>query len=570
MKIALIVIIVLVIAAYVASYMMRKRHYQIISDLERQKTQLLNMPVVDDLHEADDLKLTGETETTFKKWKKQWEQIERVSFPSIENELFDAKQAIDQLKLKKANTAEDKARQKMRETKTALTEIQQALKGLLKIEGNNQSRLNQIKSQYQKIRKNLLTQSFSFGPALDALENELTALETEVASFSEITSQGDHMEAKKVLENVETKTQDLREKVAVIPDILKELTEEYPAQLEEIKTGYQKLRDQHYHFPDDRILEDTEKINEQRKQAIQEASKLDITTAQEQLPVLEKEIDRLYSTMEGEIDAYQYVKKNYQTLAEYIEYLTNQNEKLLIEIDRVSQSYQLNHDELEQTKTLKDQLEKIEQRFVYYDDHIQEQTAVYSEIETGFKEDAKKLAAIEEKQKNITAALKELRQEELKIKEQIDQFELNMRGMKRYIEKQHLPGLPPEYVDLFFSVSDRIETLSKEVGRLKINIDEIKKMAELCEEDIDLLMDKTDEMVDSALLTEYMVQYANRYRQTNPQVASAVQKGMDAFYKEYQYREALEIISTALENAEPGAFKKVESEYYEDKQGGNA
>src|SRR5699024_7210678 len=100
--------------------------------------------------------------------------------------------------------------------------------------------------------------------------------------------------------------------------------------------------------------------------------------------------------------------------------------------------------------------------------------------------------------------------------------------------------------------SDRIETLSKEVGRLKINIDEIKKMAELCEEDIDLLMDKTDEMVDSALLTEYMVQYANRYRQTNPQVASAVQKGMDAFYKEYQYREALEIISTALENAEPG------------------
>lgn len=179
MKIALIVIIVLVIAAYVASYMMRKRHYQIISDLERQKTQLLNMPVVDDLHEADDLKLTGETETTFKKWKKQWEQIERVSFPSIENELFDAKQAIDQLKLKKANTAEDKARQKMRETKTALTEIQQALKGLLKIEGNNQSRLNQIKSQYQKIRKNLLTQSFSFGPALDALENELTALETE-------------------------------------------------------------------------------------------------------------------------------------------------------------------------------------------------------------------------------------------------------------------------------------------------------------------------------------------------------------------------------------------------------
>lgn len=45
--------------------------------------------------------------------------------------------------------------------------------------------------------------------------------------------------------------------------------------------------------------------------------------------------------------------------------------------------------------------------------------------------------------------LTDLRKEETEVKEKIDDFEFNMRGIKRYIEKQHLPGLPEEYLDLF-------------------------------------------------------------------------------------------------------------------------
>ena len=93
-------------------------------------------------------------------------------------------------------------------------------------------------------------------------------------------------------------------------------------------------------------------------------------------------------------------------------------------------------------------------------------------------------------------------------------------------------------------------------------MDEIKKMADFIEDDIEHLLDKTEEIVDTALLTEYMTQYANRYRQSTPQIASATQKSFKLFNQEYNYREALETISTALEEVEPGAYKKVETMYF--------
>jgi septation ring formation regulator len=95
---------------------------------------------------------------------------------------------------------------------------------------------------------------------------------------------------------------------------------------------------------------------------------------------------------------------------------------------------------------------------------------------------------------------------------------------------------------------------------------DIKSLCDLCDDDIELLIEKTEELVDSALLTEYMLQYANRYRHTHPEIASAITESLTLFNAEFDYHEALEHIATALEEVEPGSFKKVEKNYLEDKE----
>lgn len=561
-EIIVIAIIVLAVIAFVASYMMRKKHYQMVDELEEQKLALSDMPIVDDIHMIKTLNLTGQTEENFQKWKTLWEEVEKESIPAIENHLFEAERFIDQLRLKKAQNSEHQAASKIKETKDTLLNIQDALSELVKGEEKNRLELEKVKEMYQTIRKKLLTQSFSFGPALEKLEHKLTVLETDFATFSEYTSQGDHIEAKEVLEEVRTKTQNLDTLVQEVPTLLKEINGEFVEQLKEIKNGYHLLKEDEFKFPDDRILEKVEEIEKERVAAERLAGNLEIEAASEKLPVIENEIEALYDAMENEMEASQYVLENKEKFEQLVAYLTRKNSKLLIEIDRVSQSYKLNHNELKQTQDFKDQLDELTEVMNYYLEMLQQNDIVYSEAKESFQSSMEKLEQIDNGQNDIAQHLKELRKEETEVKESIDDFEFNMRAMKRYVEKQHLPGLPVDYMDLFYAVTQKIENLSIEINKLRIDMDEIKKMADFIEDDIELLLDKTEEIVDTALLTEYMTQYANRYRQSTPQIASATQKSFKLFNQEHNYRDALETISTALEEVEPGAYKKVETMYF--------
>lgn len=561
-EITITIIVLLIIAAFVVSYVLRKKHYQIVDELEEQKIQLTTLPIMEDIHKINAIKLTGQTEETFKKWQHSWEKVEKVSIPEIENHLFEAERAIDKLNLKYASDSEKQAQEKMQHTKTELTDIQAALQELVKSEEKNQAEFVKVKETYQVIRKKLLTQSFSFGPALDKVEHKLTSLESDFATFSEYTAQGDYIEAKSVLENVHQKADHLNDLIQKIPALFKVVSTEFVEQLKEIKTGYQLLKEDSFLFPDDHILEEVDKIEGRRTDVEMLIGNLEVEAAQEKIPAIADDIDHLYEKMEIEIAASEYVSENEPKLSELLAYLNRKNSKLLIEIDRISQSYKLTHNELQQTQNFKNQLEEITETADSYAKALQDGQIVFSEAKESYEANFEELNRIDKEQNEIAHYLQELRKEETVVKERLDDFEFNMRGMKRFIEKQHLPGLPTEYTELFFSVTHKIENLSQEINKLRIDMDEIKKMADYIDDDIDVLIKKTEDTVDAALLTEYMTQYANRYRQSNPQIASATKKSFELFNNEYNYREALETIATALEEVEPGAYKKVEDMYF--------
>ena len=202
METVLIVIIVLAVAAYGTGYFMKKKHYQTINNLEQQKFDLMDTSVAETIQNVEILSLTGQTEKNFEQWKDKWKQIELTAFPDIENLLFDAEQATDRFQLIKAGKSESRSRELIESTKNKIKEIQLALNELLKSEEKNSQAIKKVEEMYQGIRKKLLTQSFSFGPALDKLEKKLTFLELSFYNFFELTSYGDHIESEAVLKKV--------------------------------------------------------------------------------------------------------------------------------------------------------------------------------------------------------------------------------------------------------------------------------------------------------------------------------------------------------------------------------
>ena len=62
-----------------------------------------------------------------------------------------------------------------------------------------------------------------------------------------------------------------------------------------------------------------------------------------------------------------------------------------------------------------------------------------------------------------------------------------MRSLKRFVEKQRLPGLPNDYLEFFFVATDRLEELSVVLNKIRVNMEEVNRLVALCEEDLELL-----------------------------------------------------------------------------------
>lgn len=85
------------------------------------------------------------------------------------------------------------------------------------------------------------------------------------------------------------------------------------------------------------------------------------------------------------------------------------------------------------------------------------------------------------------------------------------------------------------------------------------------QEDIERLKKEADEILNSADLVELTMQYSNKYI-SNPEIKRARKEAYDLYQNKYEYKEALDVIATALEKVEPGSYQRIEKEYYSEQE----
>ena len=561
----LLVIVVLGAIGYGVAHYLSQKQSKVIEELGVKKQKLMTVPIADILFTLKNLNLTGQTKRTYETWQATWQTITRFRFPEIEAALVSAEQYTQRLNFVKGSQISNQASQLIEETKAEVDKIYTALQKLLDSEKKNREELEVLQERYASMRKDLLAHSFSFGEALESLEKRLSYLELDFTKFNTLTNEGDHLEAKEVLGRIETEMQDFEQIVEEVPKYLKEIEEEYEDQVADLKEGYQKMVEEHYQFPKISIPAEIQKIEEIIAVAREHIRATELEEARQQLDKVAREIDQLYAVMENEIEAKAFVQRNRAQVERKLNQVLQSNRYVNIEVDRVAQNFVLANNEFNRVQEFAKQLEKEQEAVAYYNKALQNQQVPYSIVKEHYEIVLNTLKEIDENQLALVNTLNDLSQQEKSIRDGLDVFELDLRNMKRTIEKYHLPGLPKEYLELFFATSSRIEQLSQLMNRVKLDMTEITGLNQTIEDDVEKLDIMTEEIVDNAQLTEYMIQQANRYRLEHPEIDTAIQQSLEQFNHFYRYEESLAIIEKALNQVDPGSAQRVRDNYQSEK-----
>lgn len=439
--------------------------------------------------------------------------------------------------------------------------LQEQLASLSQAVDQQMAAVSGLRTTYNQFGRQLDEKGFQFGQSKTELQSRLVNLEKKYEHFSDIVRKGDHDAAAELLQDLQDQTRDFEQLMKDIPTLYRPLYAEFPDQLKELNKGYTDLTEQHYCFTEDDIDKQVDEMEKQRTDALDQLAKLNLGVVKRTNREMSDQIDHLYDVMQQELDAKPHVLKAEPQLESHLAHAQKQNEELLNELEHLSISYTLNNNELVDTRQLNEQLKTIREDVDDIKTALKEQTAVYSEIWQQQQDHEQSLTEIEEEQKKINDGVANLSTDEKRARQALQRFITSIRTTKRRVEEMNLPGIPKDYMDYFFVVSDEISKLSHAMNQSQINMEDITKQLLIVQDDLENLQDKTDNLRDSAALTERLIQYANRLSGNNQKIDEAIQQSQKQF-NEHQYNESLQTIGTALEEAEPGSFKRLEQEYY--------
>ena len=142
-----------------------------------------------------------------------------------------------------------------------------------------------------------------------------------------------------------------------------------------------------------------------------------------------------------------------------------------------------------------------------------------------------------------------MKDDEYRAKEQLSTIKDLLKKAKNKLRDYKLPVIPSTYYVELKEAQDAIKEIAKELDKKPIVIKILNIRVDTARDLVFKIYNKTNDMIKSAMISEDMIIYANRYLSTYPDLEQELEKATSLFYKG-QYEKSLNISKNAIEKIE--------------------
>lgn len=563
----IVLLIIVVVAGTFLGFALQVRKLNTrFDELMNRLTDIKAIPMTEKMDEIKKMHLNGQSKEIVEGWEERHEQtLEEIK--SVEADFSELAESIDGYSnIKHSKQFLEYLDGKLLDLADHVNEVFNGLQSLQDNEQKNSERIQASVDNLEALKTRLDENGTDFGVALGELKKQFKHVSETFDQFYNLNENGDPVEATQVLKKAEKEVAAAQKMFDVIPALNEDLDHIFSEQIDDLSDGYRRLVDDQYKF-DGRIdiASALKELKEMRQSLLESLKRCDLDVVESGNRQMKAQIDRLYDYMQREVDAQVYVSSNQMVVADFLSHAYKNNRQLSIELDRTAQSFTFHNNEIGRVRAFQSEIEAMQRDNDTWNNELLQHNAIYSEVAIFYEKTLNVLEDIENQQVEMDQTIKEMHEALAKAENAFDEFDFNMRYYKRYVERHRLPGLPQDYLDYFFLVSDHIESLGAELAKIRVDTDRLTEYVTHIREEVSQIAKQTNTLIDSASLAEQFLQYANRYR-TSHQIGPTIDESMDLF-RRYQYVESMNTIRTYLANIDPEAVKRIEDYYKEEHEG---
>lgn len=559
----LIVFIIIVFIMLLVFYTMRRRADKLIETIETRKKVLFDRPVIEQLNTVKKIALSGATKEAFEEERQRWETIVDVDLPKVEKMIDEMEQDNEMFRFTSIKPAIAQTEQRLAEIEQTMDQISDGLALLQKAHTAVGESLQKADADLVDARKVMLTQAYTFGDQIDRLETEEKRLRSEITTADTDYREGDFLAFYRRKAEIEDEIAKLNVQIIEIPPLLQQLNHDLPNEFIQLSRGYNSMKAQGYSL---RLIDCDGTIARLNAEIKGVKSLLNAGDNQEAFAEVERmtsEVNALYDQLEAEAVARQFVEAEQLETEQQVQVEKAAVDLLYAEAKLVFEKYELDEEMTAKPETMRKHLKVAEQAYDRVKLAYAEGTVDHSQIATVIKDLQQTVCDNRDEQLLYSEQLKKIRKDEMAAQAKAQSYLERLKRVDNYIRRCRIPGVPTEVNDKIEAAYAAVTTLDTSLEASPINVSEMTENWRLAGNSTTIAEDDAHEMVEDARLVEAIIQYANRYRFKNQEMAMQLQIAESYYDSDYNYKKALEIAAKQLEKVESGAVGKVEAQLKE-------
>lgn len=549
----------LLVAFFIVGTVIRKGIYNEVDRLGLWKIDILNRPIPDEIARVKDLNMRGETEQKFDEWRSEWEQIVTTTLPHLEDQLFEAEEASEKYRFRTAKKILASIHEQLESVESSIKRMLEEVDVWVNSDTENQREYASIVEDFQKGKQELLVHRTSLGKAATFIDQAFHEIESSLTKYEEASNNGDYGKARELIGGVREKLNTTLEKMSSIPEWRMMLQTNLPRRINEVELGVAEMEKQGYVLEHLSLHEELSSLRKRINTELLNVEQDRLDQTPETIAQINERLDEIYTLLEKEVEARAKIIAEREQLDVELAQIKDSVNALKEEADIVSLSYRIDEEDLKTKLHLGKQVEELIARFATLEEAIDKKEQSYSSLLKTFMDIKETVSELEKMNEESMAVLKKLRKDELEAEETITSLKKRLLYARRLIQRHNLPGLSDGYVVMFEEADEYLVAVEKQLTKKPLDIPAInnalKKAVEVCDKCITTI----EELVETALLSEKVIQYGNRYRSQYPDVEKALIES-EAAFRRFDYEAALEIAARAIQKVDPNAFKQLNVE----------
>ncbi|MEH7348858.1 septation ring formation regulator EzrA [Gottfriedia acidiceleris] len=553
----ILVVIGIVIALMIVALTIRQRLYKKLDELEAWRMQLMSKPVTDELSKLKALNMTGQTEELFDKWRTDWDELVTTFLPKVTDSISVIDEAINKYHFMKAKAGISEIEGSLTEAESSVEKILNEVSDLVGSEEQNNSDIEMLNQEYLEQRKLLLTHRHLYSISETQLEQKMDEIKQQVQLFNETTEKGNYLEARGLVKEIADQVHILKTNMEIIPDLYIESSTTMPSQIHNLADGLKQMKAEGYALDFEVLENETIDCSKICIDCVELIKKLEITEANDKLEYVKAKVDSIYDLLEKEVESKFVVEKDIWTAQEEIQGIREDNLKTKEETQLVQQIYELSEEDTQAQKMVEKQVSIITKRFELLQIRVAEQDLAFSVIREELDLLKKQMEDVKESHLMYVEMLKALRKDELQARDQLIEMKRLMLEVKRLVQISNLPGMPVSSMKQIQDAQESMQIVYLELEKKPLKMTHVSFLLEKAATTVNDCYNDTKYMIEQGYFVEKVIQYGNRYRSKNVQMATSMDKA-EQLFREFQYNEALEEAAVSIEKIEPGAIDKLQ------------